>query len=71
VPTRTGTTTGLRKNCKVGDLVVELGADCVAAGEKFVVEAKEDASYTAAKALVDVLPGTVVSAVLSSLYPEE
>jgi hypothetical protein len=54
VPTRTGTTTGLIKNCKVGDLVVELGADCVAAGEKFVVEAKEDASYTVAKALVEL-----------------
>jgi hypothetical protein len=40
-----GATTGLIKNNKVGDLVVELGADCVAAGEKFVVEAKEDAGY--------------------------
>jgi hypothetical protein len=47
---RTGNTTGLIKSCKVGDLVVELGADCAAAGEKFVVEAKEDASYTLPKA---------------------
>lgn len=54
VPNRTGTTTGLIKNCKVGDLVVELGADCLAAGEKFVVEAKEDASYLVAKALVEL-----------------
>jgi hypothetical protein len=54
LPIRTGATTGLIKNCKVGDLVVELGADCMAAGEKFVVEAKEDASYTVAKALVEL-----------------
>lgn len=54
VPTRTGATTGMIKNCKVGDLVVELGADCVAAGEKFVVEAKEDATYTVMKALAEL-----------------
>jgi hypothetical protein len=50
IASRTGTTTGLIKNCKVGDMVVELGADCSASGERFVVEAKEDASYTLAKA---------------------
>lgn len=50
IASRTGQTTGLIKNCKVGDVVVELGADCAAAGERFVVEAKEDASYTLAKA---------------------
>jgi hypothetical protein len=54
VATRTGTTTGLIKNCKVGDLVVEFGADCVAAGEKFVVEAKEDSTYSVAKALAAI-----------------
>ena len=54
IPTRTGMTPGLIKYCKVGDLVVELGADCAAAGEKFVVEAKEDASYTVAKALAEI-----------------
>ncbi len=54
VATRTGTTTGLINYCKVGDLVVELGADCLAAGERFVVEAKEDGSYTAAKALAEL-----------------
>jgi hypothetical protein len=54
VATRTGATTGLIKNCKVGDLVVELGADCVAAGERFVVEAKEDASYSIANALIEI-----------------
>src|ERR1035437_10478076 len=54
--TRTGATTGLIKNCKVGDLVVELGADCVAAGDKFVVEAKEDAGYSVVKALAELDP---------------
>jgi hypothetical protein len=54
IASRTGATTGLIKNCKVGDLVVELGADCTAAGEKFVVEAKEDASYTLAKARIEI-----------------
>ena len=46
IGSRTGKTTGLIKSCKKGDMVVELGAECSAAGEKFVVEAKEDASYT-------------------------
>jgi hypothetical protein len=50
IASRTGQTTGMMKNCKVGDIVIELGADCAAAGEKFVVEAKEDANYTLAKA---------------------
>jgi hypothetical protein len=54
VATRTGTATGLINYCKVGDLVVELGADCVAAGERFVVEAKEDAGYTVIKALAEI-----------------
>ena len=54
VATRVGATTGQIKNCKVGDLVVELGADCVAAREKFVVEAKEDAGYSVAKALSEL-----------------
>jgi hypothetical protein len=44
----------LIKNCKVGYLIVELGADCSAAGAMFVVEAKEDASYTLAKARVEI-----------------
>ena len=54
IATRSGATTGLIKNCKVGDLVVELGADCVAAGERLVVEAKEDSTYSAAKALTEI-----------------
>jgi hypothetical protein len=50
IAARTGTTAGAIRSCKVGDLVVELGADCAAAGARFVVEAKEHASYTLAKA---------------------
>ena len=54
IPSRTGMTTGVIKNCKIGDMVVELGLDCAASGERFVVEAKEDASYTVAKALPEI-----------------
>jgi hypothetical protein len=50
----TGSTTGLIRNCKVGDIVVELGADCSAAGQTFVVEVKEDASYALAKAREEI-----------------
>jgi len=41
-----GDTTGVIARCKTGDCVVTLGADCVAAGSRMVVEFKEDASYT-------------------------
>jgi len=54
IASRTGATTGLIKHCKVGDMVVELGADCAAAGEKFAVEAKEDASYKLADARAEI-----------------
>jgi len=54
VPSRTGMTVGSIKNCKKGDLVVELGSDCVAAGERFVVEAKEDESYKLADARAEI-----------------
>lgn len=50
IPSATGATTGLIKNCKVGDAVIELGPDCAAAGAKYVVEAKESASYDIGKA---------------------
>lgn len=36
---------GLMKARKVGDVVVELGAECVAAGAKIVFEAKDEAGY--------------------------
>jgi hypothetical protein len=42
----TGATTGLIKNCKVGDAVIHLGPDCAAAGAKIVVEAKEENRYS-------------------------
>jgi hypothetical protein len=54
IASRTGATTGLIKHCKVGDVVVELGADCAAAGERYVVEVKEDSSYTLANARAEI-----------------
>jgi len=42
----TSTSTGLIKNCKIGDAVVCLGPDCAAAGAKIVIEAKEEMRYT-------------------------
>lgn len=50
IATSTGNTTGLIKNCKVGDCVIELGPDSAAPGAKIVVEAKEDASYALGRA---------------------
>jgi hypothetical protein len=46
----TAQTTGRIKNCKVGDFVMELGPDSAAPGAKVVVEAKEEAGYTLARA---------------------
>jgi hypothetical protein len=54
IASRTGTTTGLIKHSKVGDMVVELGADCAAAGERYVVEVKEDSSYALADARAEI-----------------
>lgn len=54
IATATGSRTGLIKNCKIGDAVVELGPDCAAAGVKFVVEAKESASYDLRKAREEI-----------------
>ncbi len=50
----TGNTTGAIKHCKIGDAVLELGPDCAAAGEKFVIEAKEDATYDLNKARIEI-----------------
>lgn len=50
IATATGATTGLIKNCKKGDCVVELGPSCLAAGEKIVIEAKQHGGYTLASA---------------------
>lgn len=57
VPSRTGETTGLIKNCKVGDCVIELGSERAAAGARVAVEAKEDASYDLRKALTEIETG--------------
>src|SRR5437879_9288912 len=54
IPTRTIMTLFSNNNCKKGDLVVELGSDCVAAGERFVVEAKEDESYKLGDARAEI-----------------
>jgi hypothetical protein len=42
----TSATTGLIKNCKIGDAVIYLGPDCAAAGSRIVVEAKEEMRCT-------------------------
>lgn len=51
---RVGTTTGLIRHNKKGDMVVTLGPEHAAAGRKIVIEAKEDASYTDARALAEL-----------------
>lgn len=57
VVTATGNTTGIIRNCKVGDIVVELSPDHVAAGAKIVFEAKDSASYDLKKALDEIETG--------------
>jgi archaellum component FlaC len=47
----TGSTTGLKPNCKVGDYVITIGPEKVAAGARIVIEAKESASYDLMKSL--------------------
>jgi hypothetical protein len=54
IATATGNETGAIKSCKVGDATVELGPDCIAQGAKFVVEAKEHASYDINKAREEI-----------------
>lgn len=54
IVTPTGTTTGLIKNCKKGDCVVELGPSCVAAGERVVIEAKQQSGYTLTSARAEL-----------------
>lgn len=50
----TGSTTGLRRGCKVGDLVVSFTEESAFAGCRLVIEAKRDASYTVAKAVAEM-----------------
>lgn len=47
---RTGATTGAVRNCKVGDVVIELGPESQGAGSRIVVEAKGDKRYSVASA---------------------
>jgi hypothetical protein len=54
VPEHTGNRTGAIRNCKVGDMVITLGEDTAASGERVVVEAKEDASYDLAGARAEL-----------------
>lgn len=50
----TGSSTGIIKNCKVGDCVVTLGPDSVAPDVRIVWEAKEDRSYSLKNALEEL-----------------
>lgn len=54
VPEATGERTGLIKNCKVGDAVIQLGPDNSAAGARIVVEAKQKANYTLTQARAEI-----------------
>jgi hypothetical protein len=54
IAARTGLTTGLIKNCKKGDCVIELGPDCAAAGAKVVVEAKQNAGFSLSDARAEI-----------------
>ena len=51
---RTGNTTGKIRNSKKGDIVIGLGPDTATPGARIVVEAKQDTSYTLAKALAEI-----------------
>ena len=51
---RTGNTTGLIRNSKKGDVVIQLGPETAAPGARIVVEAKEDQSYFLQKALAEI-----------------
>jgi hypothetical protein len=51
----TGDTTGLIKNCKVGDHVIELGADSAASNARIVWEAKEKNGSSLRAALDEIV----------------
>ena len=50
----TGNSTGQIRNCKVGDVVIELGPEHVAAGSRMVIEAKDSGAYDLAKAREEI-----------------
>lgn len=54
---RTGHETGLIKNCKVGDCVIELGPESAAPGAKIVIEAKEVDGYALPRAREEIDQG--------------
>jgi hypothetical protein len=54
LPEATGSSTGLIKNCKIGDYVVELGPDSAAPGARITWEAKDDQSYDLKRALAEI-----------------
>ena len=54
VVTRTGNTTGVVRNCKKGDCVIELGPDTASPGARIVIEAKQDQSYSLPRALTEI-----------------
>lgn len=54
IASATGSTTGLIRNSKVGDCVIQLGPESAAPDARIVIEAKEDQSYTLAKARAEI-----------------
>jgi hypothetical protein len=54
VATPCGHTTGLIKNCRIGDCTIELGPDSAAPGAQIVVEAKEKDAFTLAQAREEI-----------------
>ncbi len=54
VATDTGGTTGSKRGCKVGDLVVRFTSESAFCGSAVVVEAKRDGSYTLARSLAEM-----------------
>jgi hypothetical protein len=54
LPESTGSSSGVIKNCKIGDYVVELGMDSAAPGVRIAWEAKEDQSYDLKRALAEI-----------------
>jgi hypothetical protein len=52
--TATGGTVGAIPKCKKGDGLIEIGPESTAAGEKIVLEAKDDKSYTLEDARIEI-----------------
>lgn len=54
IPSHVGNTTGRIRSSKKGDILLELGPEHVASGQRIVIEAKENASVTMASALAEI-----------------